>query len=156
LKELDINTFDHFPLQQTAEVSRFAISRDLRQYAGRIGLEGNKVGTESERSLPCLGLVQVLVRMSLAQEISYWTALMEPKLLRLLATMGIHFNSIGPLISHHGIRQPSFCHVPTMLSQLFFRKPDNWDIVTDGGALAYPTTEADLERPFAARMYAAG
>ena len=148
LMELDINTYEHFPLQQTAEVSRFAISRELRKYCPHgIGLVDEEVGKESQRSLPCLGLVQILVRMSLARGISYWTALMEPKLLRLLATMGIHFHSIGPLISHHGIRQPSFCHVPTMLNELLCSKPDNWDIVTDGGALSYSTSaEVGVER----------
>lgn len=151
LKELDIDTFDYFPLQQTAEVSRFAISRELRRhYSGDIGEEDKEGGNEGLSNLPCLGLVQILVRMSLARKISYWTALMEPKLLRMLARMGIHFSSIGPLISYHGIRQPSFCHVPTMLEQLFFKKPDYWDIVTDGGTLSYPTSpEIDLRKPLA-------
>jgi N-acyl amino acid synthase of PEP-CTERM/exosortase system len=138
LRELDIDTFDQFPLQQTAEVSRFAISRELRrQYSDGLGEANNEMGRECRGNLPCLGLVQILVRMSLARGISYWAALMEPKLLRMLATMGIHFSSIGPLISYHGIRQPSFCYLPTMLEQLFYRKPDHWDIVTDGGKLSY-------------------
>jgi N-acyl amino acid synthase of PEP-CTERM/exosortase system len=154
LRELDIDTYNYFPLQQTAEVSRFAISRELRrQYSGGLAEESKEMVRECRGNLPCLGLVQILVQMSLAREISYWTALMEPKLLRMLATMGIHFNSIGPLISHHGIRQPCFCHVPTMLEQLFFKKPDYWEIVTDGGILSYPTaSEIDLRKPLVPRI----
>ena len=154
LKELDIDTYHYFPLQQTAEVSRFAISRELRRhYPGKIGEEDYEAGRECQGNLPCLGLVQILVRMSLARNISYWTALMEPKLLRMLAAMGIHFSPVGPLISYHGIRQPSFCHVPTMLEQLSFKKPDNWDIVTDGGNLSYPAAvEADLRKVLAPRI----
>jgi N-acyl amino acid synthase of PEP-CTERM/exosortase system len=154
LRELNIDTYDYFPLQQSAEVSRFAISRELRrQYSSGLGKENKETGGECRGNLPCLGLVQILVRMSLARGISYWTALMEPKLLRMLATMGIYFSSIGPLISHHGIRQPSFCHVPTMLEQLFFKQPDHWDIVTDGGTLSYPTeAEVHLRKPLAPRI----
>jgi N-acyl amino acid synthase of PEP-CTERM/exosortase system len=146
---IDANSF--FPLEQTAEVSRFAISREIRRRSSddRFGVEDKQMdpGAECRSNLPCLGLVQVLVRMSISRGISYWAALMEPKLFRMLGAMGIRFNSIGPLISHHGIRQPSFCHVPTMLEQLFCEKPDNWDIVTNGGTLSYPNaTKGDLKK----------
>ncbi len=141
LGDLGINTANYFPHNKTAEVSRFAISREIRQrYADdRLSETEQKLssGSECRTNLPCLGLVQILVRMSLARGIIYWAALMEPKLLRMLATMGIYFNSVGSLVSHHGLRQPSFCHVPTMLEQLRRKKPDHWDIVSDGGALSY-------------------
>jgi len=145
LGKLDIDMRSYFPLAEAAEVSRFAISREFRRRSSDGHLE-MALGAECRSNLPCLGLVQMLLRMSLARGIGYWAALMEPKLLRMLATMGIYFNPIGPLISHHGIRQPSFCHVPTMLDQLLCRKPGNWDIVTDGGTLAYPkASEGDLQ-----------
>jgi N-acyl amino acid synthase of PEP-CTERM/exosortase system len=148
LKMLDIDTAAYLPFEQTAEVSRFAISRELRQRRSddSLGVEDARPdpGVEYRSNLPCLGLVQILVRMSLARGISYWTALMEPKLLRMLATMGICFRPVGPLVSHHGIRQPSFCHVPTMLEVLRSKKPDYWEIVTDGGTLSYATVSTDF------------
>jgi hypothetical protein len=43
--------------------------------------------------------------------------------------------------------------VPTMLEQLFFKKPDYWEIVTDGGILSYPTaSEIDLRKPLVPRI----
>jgi len=40
-----------------------------------------------------------------------------------------------------------------MLEQLSFKKPDNWDIVTDGGNLSYPAAvEADLRKVLAPRI----
>jgi N-acyl amino acid synthase of PEP-CTERM/exosortase system len=151
LEKLGIDANSFFPLEKTAEVSRFAISREIRRRSSDdcIGVEDKQMdpGGECRSNLPCLGLVQILVRMSISRELTYWAALMEPKLLRMLSAMGIHFNSIGPLISHHGIRQPSFCHVPTMLERLFCAKPDHWDIVTDGGTLSYPkATEGELRK----------
>jgi N-acyl amino acid synthase of PEP-CTERM/exosortase system len=147
LREMDIDLRDYFPLNQTAEVSRFAISRELRRWHSdeSLSVEDRRAAfaAECRSNLPCLGLVQILVRMSLARGISYWSALMEPKLLRMLGTIGIQFTSIGPLISHHGIRQPSYCHVPTMLELLRSKKPAHWDIVTDGGTLLYPTAAQD-------------
>jgi N-acyl amino acid synthase of PEP-CTERM/exosortase system len=143
LRKLDLDAANYFPTGTTAEVSRFAISRDFRRRnSDRAPLSGENETPSSRESecrsnLPCLGLAQILVRMSLARGITHWAALMEPKLLRMLAAMGIHFTSIGPRIFHHGIRQPSLCHVPAMLEQLYYEKPDYWAIVTDGGNLSY-------------------
>jgi hypothetical protein len=53
----------------------------------------------------------------------------------MLAVMGIHFTPVGPLVSHHGIRQPSYCHLAEMLEQLRHERPDHWMVVTDGGTL---------------------
>jgi hypothetical protein len=54
----------------------------------------------------------------------------------MLASMGVRFHPIGPLISHHGLRQPSFCYLPDMLRDLARTKPDHWAVVTDRGQLA--------------------
>ena len=65
-----------------------------------------------------------------------FVAAMEVKLLRMLHGMGIHFTAIGPQIMHHGLRQPCYCHVPTMLAVLKDEQPDYWKVITDGGVLA--------------------
>jgi len=113
-----------FPSAGMAEVSRFAISRSFRPDDG-------------ERSrLPCLGLAQLLLRLSLMHGVTHWAALMQPSLLRMLARMGIEFVPVGPLVSYRGLRQPSCCELASMLDGLYRRYPANWQIVTDGGRLA--------------------
>jgi N-acyl amino acid synthase of PEP-CTERM/exosortase system len=121
---------DYFPLASTGEVSRFAISNQFRRRRCDNGAD-----SECRGNLPCLGLIQELLRQSLAHGLTHWAAVMEPKLLRMLARMGIHFTPVGPLVAHHGLRQPSYCSLPEMLERLQQERPDNWAIVTDGGAL---------------------
>jgi N-acyl amino acid synthase of PEP-CTERM/exosortase system len=89
-------------------------------------------------------LIQDLVRQSLARGLTHWVAVMEPKLLRMLAAMGIHFIPLGPLVSHHGLRQPSYCRISEMLERLERERPDHWMVVTDAGKLmpSLPLTEA--------------
>lgn len=124
---------DHFPLATTGEVSRFAISNQFRRRHTDNG--SIKLDRECRSNLPCLGLVQELLRQSVELGLTHWAAVMEPKLLRMLALMGIHFTPVGPLVDHHGLRQPSFCYLPEMLERLRRERPDHWTVVTDGGAL---------------------
>ncbi|HWU55229.1 MAG TPA: GNAT family N-acyltransferase [Rhizomicrobium sp.] len=118
------NLARHFPRGQTAEVSRFAISRSFQP------------DRRDQSKLPTLGLAQILLRLSLANGITHWGAVMLPSLLRMLAMLGIEFFPVGPLVSYHGIRQPSVCNVEQMLETLLRRNPAHWQIVTDGGRLA--------------------
>jgi hypothetical protein len=53
----------------------------------------------------------------------------------MLAAMGIHFTPVGPLVDHHGLRQPSYCNLSEMLERLKSERFDHWMVVTDGGAL---------------------
>ena len=133
-----VRTSQHFPDQTTAEVSRFSISKEFRRRASdsmsAVGLRPSQIA-ELYTAMPCLGLVQTMLRASVNNGITHWTAIMEPKLLRMLATLGIHFHSIGPLVSHHGLRQPSFCSLVEMLQMLGREKPQHWNIVTDNGEL---------------------
>ena len=152
LRKHDIDAANYFPVEKTAEVSRFAISREFRRRLSGDNAadfdEGARLrrGGDCFSNLPCLGLAQILVQMSLARGITHWAAMMEPKLLRMLSAMGIHFTAVGPLVSHHGIRQPAFCHVPGMLKKLLEEKPQHWDIVTDAGNLCYPEEYKILDR----------
>jgi len=130
---------DCFPQISTAEVSRFAISNEFRRRRcdGVFTTEDMRHKREAEcrSNLPCLGLIQDLVRQSLASGVTHWAAVMEPKLLRMLAAMGIHFTTIGPLVSHHGLRQPAYCELNFMLERLRREHPDHWMVVSNGGAL---------------------
>lgn len=137
LRRTGMNAAEYFPSESTAEISRFAISKDFRRRSVDAPGPGSVESIQAERrsNLPCLGLIQILLRQSLELGITHWTAVMEPQLLRMLAGMGIRFQPIGPLVSHHGLRQPSYCHVPQMLRTLAHTRPDHWAVVTDDGDL---------------------
>jgi N-acyl-L-homoserine lactone synthetase len=111
------------PVSRTAEVSRFAISKDRR------GLSSGAL------SLLRLGLVQGLVRLSDEAGVTHWFAVMERTLLRLLQSTSIHFHPVGPLVEHHGMRQPAYTHLGTMLARMRQEQPKVWDYITEGGRL---------------------
>jgi N-acyl-L-homoserine lactone synthetase len=123
LGQSDLNVPGCFAWESTAEVSRFAVSRLFRP-------------DKSEPSeLPCLGLVQLVLRLSRAHGITHWVALMSPALLRMLAMMGMEFRPVGPLVSCHGLRQPCGCEIAQFLETLSRKYPARWQVVTDGGRL---------------------
>lgn len=136
LRKHGLNAADYFPSEAAAEISRFAISKAFRRRD--FGPEA-PLSAEADRErrsyLPCLGLMQILLRQSVELGIEYWGAVMEPQLLRWMAMLGMRFQPIGPMVSHHGLRQPSYCHVPTMMRELADTKPEYWDVVTNGGEL---------------------
>jgi N-acyl amino acid synthase of PEP-CTERM/exosortase system len=124
------------PLHRTAEVSRFSISKQFRRrrcdtrYEGRDEMRGQNIAP-----LMSLGLIQSLVRMSAEYGITHWCATMEPTLLRLLAPMGIYFEPLGPLVKFHGVRQPCYCEVSSMLDRVRREQRPLWQVLTDGGIL---------------------
>jgi N-acyl amino acid synthase of PEP-CTERM/exosortase system len=128
-------------LLPTAEVSRFSISKEFRRRSTDSLYEGESAPREAETEnrsiapLMSLGLIQSLVRMSAEYGITHWCATMEPKLLRLLARMGICFSPLGPMVEYHGMRQPCYCEVGPMLRRVQERQPAIWEILTDGGTL---------------------
>ena len=129
-----------FPLASTAEVSRFCISRSFRRratdtlYAEE---DSEPANSADRRSGPLmrLGLIQALVRMSAAHGITHWCAVMEPTLLRMLDAMAIRFTPIGPLVEHHGVRQPCSCDIAEALRAVKQERPSFWDVLTCGGTI---------------------
>ncbi len=115
--------FRALPLDSTGEVSRFAISKSLRD-----------AGCKSDASLR-LGLVQAAVRLSVQMGITHWCAIMEPTLLCLLRVSSIHFQPLGPAIEHRGLRQPSWASLGDLLSRMKHERPAVWDYITEGGSL---------------------
>jgi N-acyl amino acid synthase of PEP-CTERM/exosortase system len=145
LKKNGLNATDYFPNEFSAEISRFAISKEFR----RRNFEAAKspdAKRDRHSNLPCLGLIQMLLRQSIELGVDYWGAVMEPQLLRMLAAMGIRFQPIGPVVSYHGLRQPSYCHVPLMLRNLALTRPDSWAVVTNNGELMCSPAAAELRR----------
>ena len=117
----------HLPLRTAAEVSRFSLSREFSRRAA--------AGASHNGPLMRLGLIQTLVRMSMQHGITHWLAVMEPKLLRMLAGMAIHFEPIGGMVDYHGPRQPCFCNVAEVLRRVKRERPAFWDVLTAGGTL---------------------
>jgi N-acyl amino acid synthase of PEP-CTERM/exosortase system len=123
------------PLASTAELSRFAISKQFRRRAGdRLygGVHEADPG-DCRRIIPhmTLGLMAIALKMVEAKGIDHVCAVMEPALLRLLARLGIHFTAIGPVVEYHGLRQPCYSRVDTLLARLERERPDVWAFLTD-------------------------
>ena len=121
------------PLRTTAEVSRFSISKQIRE---SLNVADTDLAVERLIGpLMSLGLIQTLVRMSNQHSITHWCALMEPKLLRMLAAMAIHFKPLGGPVEYHGLRQPCYCHIETVLDRVRHDRPMFWQILTDAPPL---------------------
>jgi N-acyl amino acid synthase of PEP-CTERM/exosortase system len=109
------------PRPTTAEASRFALSKELR------------IASPAAQGMLRLALVRGLVELSGQLGITHWCALMEPSLLRLLRATAMHFDAHGPLVEHHGMRQPSFTSLDAFLTRVERDQPAIWDFITDGG-----------------------
>jgi N-acyl amino acid synthase of PEP-CTERM/exosortase system len=131
------------PLHAAAEVSRFSLSREFgRRAVSKRSSCRESIDTTGGESLPHrsgplmrLGLIQALVRMSMQQGITHWLAVMEPKLLRMLAAMAIHFEPLGGMVEYHGWRQPCFCNLAEVLQRVKIERPTFWTVLTAGGTL---------------------
>ena len=118
---------------RAAEVSRFAISKKLRKMVeGCLDVEGNQYASGKYLKISLvLGLMKATLQMSFQYGIADWFAVMEPSLLRLLSRFGICFTPIGPLIEHHGFRQPCHANVSTLLERVRQEHFDLWEFVTE-------------------------
>lgn len=132
----ELAAFNRIPLQSTAEISRFSVSRQLRRDASRPDKnpEDRPVAAPSALIMR-LGLMQGLIRMSALHGMTHWCAAIEPTFQRMLAAMGIHFQPLGPLVEYHGLRQPCFGRIEDVLSGVKRERPTFWSILTDRGAL---------------------
>ena len=137
LRNSSLNLANHVNPAQTIEVSRFAISKEFRRRksdeAG--GLEFSPTHAGRDANLAFLSLLQFVLRESIQRDMLFWTALMEPKFLRLLARMGVCYTPVGQLVMHHGVRQPCYCYLPDMLAMARRLNSHCWEVLTDGGML---------------------
>jgi N-acyl amino acid synthase of PEP-CTERM/exosortase system len=113
-------------ISSVAEISRFAISKQMRKMVER----------DSTKNMKCsvvLGLMKAIVQTSLEYGITDWLAVMEPSLLRLLCRFGIYFAPVGPLVEYHGFRQPCHANVEKMLAKVHQENYDLWEFATESG-----------------------
>jgi N-acyl amino acid synthase of PEP-CTERM/exosortase system len=137
LRGSSLDLSDYVDLTKCIEVSRFAISKEFRRRKAdqmdAAVLTRAQAGREI--NLAFLSLLQFVLHESVKRDVLYWTAVMEPKFLRLLARMGICYTAVGPLVMHHGIRQPCYCYLPDMLENARLMNRQSWEVLTDGGLL---------------------
>jgi N-acyl-L-homoserine lactone synthetase len=114
----DASLLHCLPMPTTAEISRFAISKQLRG---------------SSPALIRLALMEGVVRVSQPLGLTDWCATMEPCLLRLLQPSGIHFRPLGPLVEYHGLRQPCCANIRELLARMRAERPEIWAFVTNDG-----------------------
>ena len=140
------------PFETMAEFSRFAISKQFRSRAGDDAYgraySPEELANDARRVVPhiTLGLMTMALQIAIARGIDCVCAVMEPPLLRLLSRFGIFFNPVGPLVEHHGLRQPCYEFVAPLLARIEIERPEIWDVITDRGRLWKSSTEANKGR----------
>jgi N-acyl amino acid synthase of PEP-CTERM/exosortase system len=133
------------PWSQTAEISRFAISKNFRRRANEETSVGSftSQGDDPRRVIPntSLGLMQAIVMMAAKAKVSHLCAVMEPTLLRMLRRLGICFIPVGPPVDYHGRRQPCYSDLDILLTRIWLERTDVWELITGDGALWPLNTE---------------
>ena len=98
-----------------AEGSRICVSRE------RIKQSGAPV-----RDM-LLTLVKAMVHISRREGVTHWCGLMEPRFLRRLQVLGIHFIPLGDMVMHHGsLRQPGYNELDVLLARALQERPGLW------------------------------
>jgi len=141
------------PLETTAEISRFAVSKDFRRRSGETlyaDAEPETLpppGMIERRLLPHItyGLFRAVMLMSLDHGITHVCAVMDPTLLRLVSRFGFHFASAGPLVNYHGMRQPCFALLTDLMDGIREAREDMWAAGTEGGRLV-PSAALEVHR----------
>src|SRR5688572_5723338 len=101
---------------RTAEISRYAVSKTLRRREGEelypdvaLGGDDDELPVADFRRLAphlSVGLLRGVAALAAEHGITKVCAAMAPALLRLLRRFGLVFESLGPPIEYHGLRQP--------------------------------------------------
>ncbi len=109
----------NLPGNSICEISRLAVTAPFRRRPGEqrspIGNpDHGSVDEREARAMPLLGISMFVAAAALVQtaQREHVYAMMEPKLARLLALCGIHFQQIGGIVDYHGIRAPYYIHLP--------------------------------------------
>lgn len=130
------------PVESTAEISRFAISREFRQrlrdslYPGPRGVADDP-DVRNRRAIPSmtLGLMRSVVAMGAPRGITHVCALVEPALIRLLARVGVTFFEEGQPVDYHGLRKAVWRDFDSWSASIHERNRDVWSLITDAGRI---------------------
>ncbi len=132
-----IDMINNMPKIKTAEISRFAISKQYRKRYKKVTQNPpNEQKLVNTDALITIGLIKSLTKMSADNNVANWLAFMEPSLLRLLSRLGIHFETHGPLINHCGKRYACKKSIGDILNGIKATQPEAWCLITDNGKIA--------------------
>lgn len=118
------------PVRQTAEISRFAISKDrLHTVLARFGDGGIGIGDPRRAvAFACLGLIAAVRRIGLSHGMTHLAAIMRPALLRRLKALGVSFAEFNARVDHHGVRVPCYIEIAALERSLRRERPDLWQV----------------------------
>lgn len=137
--ELLLRDNPSMPWAHTAEISRFAISKNFRRRANEETSVGSFTADANDprRVIPntSLGLITAITAMAAKAGLTHLCAVMEPTLLRMLRRIGIYFNPLGPEVDYHGRRQPCYADWDLLLARVWLERPDIWEVITSEGRL---------------------
>jgi N-acyl amino acid synthase of PEP-CTERM/exosortase system len=106
--------------RQTAEISRYAVSKSLRRRQGEDLYPdvGELSAADVRRLAPhiSVGLIRGVARLAADRGITKVCAAIAPALARLLERFGLTFEPLGPVVDHHGPRQPCIADCEALLA----------------------------------------
>jgi N-acyl amino acid synthase of PEP-CTERM/exosortase system len=135
------------PHSSTAEISRFALSRE------RVRKIQQTIAPDEMRhvlSHACLGLIAALRQMARANGITHTVAVMEPSLRRRLTMIGLPMIEMGAPVSHHGVRVPCYTSIELLEMRLRRLRPDLWPVLTADVAASRSAAHASRAPAWAA------
>lgn len=142
-----LNTIDRSNL---GEASRFGISKEFKKRKNESGtltginsgnLDNHELFTAVERRvLPhlCFALISCLIKACYENNIDYFFSALEPAFFRFLASSGINFTKLGPLVDYHGGRWACIIKVSDLLDGVWEKDKSLWAMLTDNGRYAKP------------------
>lgn len=130
----DRDRFDQFERKTTAEISRYAVSKEFRRRAGETlypDVNIDLTAQDTRRLVPhmSLGLIRGIARLAADQGITHVCAVMAPALLRLLEQFGLRFERLGPPLEYHGVRQACIAAADELLAGLAHERRDYYQVV---------------------------
>jgi N-acyl amino acid synthase of PEP-CTERM/exosortase system len=132
-RDVAANKAAYVPASRTAEVSRNSVSKEFRQLCVHtMDSEGRHELRRVMRHLS-LGSLAAVIHMASVNGITHITAAMESPMLRMFASLGLHFQKLGGPVEYHGVRQPAYAELDSLLARVWVERPDVWEIMTHRG-----------------------
>jgi N-acyl amino acid synthase of PEP-CTERM/exosortase system len=131
----DRRALERLPLRRTAEISRFAVGKDLRclwRHKPSHRAAFADLSRELQASEKLLmryitfGLLRGILDICMEHAILYLAAVMEPALIRALARFGLDFEPVGGRVDYHGIRQPCIARLAHLIERVKGRHMPLW------------------------------
>ena len=141
-----------FPISSTGEASRLLISREFVRYCDRLARTRGpaarngraKCGNGLVFQNLLFGLIASITQMSFEHDITHVCGLLRPALLRLLNRTGNYFVPVGPMVDHHGRRQPCYVDLEEVSKTVARERPDIWEIMFVPGQLWQSSFETQI------------